>query len=122
MPKGQDRGRKGGRYRPKKGPRRYHRRDDAPSTEAKLEIIATGHAGDVGLDGKLRVELAPLKLSTAEELSRRKGAAVMNPKGDTVGRVDTVVGTLEHPVAVVRVHPDMRKEASQMRGGEVFLG
>jgi hypothetical protein len=90
--------------------------------DEKREIIATGHAGDVGLDGKLRVELAPLKLQTAEELSRKGGASVMNPKGDTVGRVETVVGTLERPVAIVRVYPEMRKEASQMRGREVFLG
>ena len=84
--------------------------------------MVSGRAGEVGLDGMLRVELAPLDLSSARELTGRRRAEVLTSRGDSIGRVESLVGTLERPVAVVKVHPDRRKAVSQLRGREVFLG
>ena len=84
--------------------------------------MVRGKAGELGLDGKLRVELEAIDLATADHLTGRRGAAVMTPRGDEVGRVETIVGTLKRPTAVVRVHPDARLLASELRGREVFLG
>ncbi len=102
-------------------PKRYpHKGREAPSP--KREMVAKGKASEVGLDGKLRVDLDPLDLETAARLSRGKGALVFTPRGDRLGSVESVIGTLDSPIAVVRVFPDMRKEASQARGRELFMG
>jgi hypothetical protein len=85
-------------------------------------MVAKGKASEVGLDGKLRIEMEPLKLDTATMLSRGKGALVFTPRGDRLGAVDSIIGTLDRPIAVVRVFPDMRKEASEVQGRELFMG
>jgi hypothetical protein len=88
----------------------------------KREMVAKGKATEMGLDGKLRVEMEPLKLEVAADLTRGKGALVLTPRGDKLGLVESIIGTLESPVAVVRVFPDMRKEASSILGRELFMG
>lgn len=131
MPQRRDQGRKA-RY-PKVKPRgrkpRYedrrprphpHKRPDHGS--AKREMVAKGNASDIGLDGKLRIDMEPLILDTAARLSRGKGALVFTPRGDRLGHVLSIIGTLDRPIAIVRVFPDMLKEASQMQGRELFLG
>ena len=131
MPQRRDGGKKG-RY-PKGKPRGQKPRDDdryprghphkrPDQRPAKREIVAKGEAADVGLDGKLRIEMEPLKLDIAAELRRGKGALVFTPRGDRLGHVEVIIGTLDRPVAVVRVFSDMRKEASEMQGRELFMG
>jgi len=88
----------------------------------KREVIARGQASDLGLDGKLRIEMEPLRLDTAAQLSRGKGAVVFTPRGDRLGQVNSIIGTLDRPIAIVRVFSDMRKEASEVQGRELFLG
>ncbi len=100
--------------------RRPHRARKAPS--AKREVMARGLAGDLGLDGKLRVDLDPLYLTTAEKLIYGRGAEVYTPRGQTLGNVEGIVGTLDRPIAIVRLHRDSRRTATEMRGREVFLG
>jgi hypothetical protein len=85
-------------------------------------MVAKGMAADVGLDGKLRIEMEPLRLDTAGKLSRGRGALVFTPRGDRLGSVESIIGTLDRPIAVIKVFPDMRKEASELQGREVFLG
>jgi hypothetical protein len=85
-------------------------------------MVAKGKATEVGLDGRLRVEMEPLKLEVAADLTRGKGALVLTPRGDRLGFVESIVGNLETPVALVRVFPDMRKEASSVLGRELFMG
>ena len=85
-------------------------------------MVAKGKATEVGLDGKLRIEMEPLDLQTASRLSRGKGALVFTPRGERLGSVESVIGTLDRPIAVVRVFPEMRKEASQVGGRELFMG
>ncbi len=85
-------------------------------------MLAKGRAAEVGLDGRLRVEMEPLAIDLAARLSRGRGAHVFTPRGDDVGQVETVIGTLDRPIAVVRVHADMRREASEMMGRELFIG
>ncbi len=131
MPQRRDQGRKG-RYdkgkprgqrprsddrRPKRHP---HKRPERRSE--KREIVAKGKASDVGLDGKLRVEMEPLILDTAAKLSRGKGALVFTPRGDRLGSVESIIGTLDRPIAVVKVFPEMRKEASEVQGRELYMG
>jgi hypothetical protein len=127
MAQRRERGRKAKRYHKGKphrqGPRRdtsRTRRDDRKP--AKREMLAKGRAGEVGLDGKLRVELEPLKIDLAARLGRGKGAQVFTPRGDGLGRVDSIIGTLDRPLAVVKVYPDARKAASEVHGRELFLG
>lgn len=103
--------------RPKKHP---HKRPDREP--AKREMLAKGKASEVGLDGRLRIEMEPVHLELAARLSRGKGALVFTPRGDRLGAVETVIGTLDRPIAVVKVFPEMRKEASQVQGRELFLG
>ena len=102
---------------PKRRPNRARR-----ERTAKREIMARGLAGDLGLDGKLRVDLDPLFLSTAEKLIYGRGAEVYTPRGQTLGNVEGIVGTLDRPIAIVRLHRDSRRTATEMRGREVFLG
>jgi hypothetical protein len=85
-------------------------------------MVAKGKATEVGLDGKLRVEMEPLMLEVAADLTRGKGALVLTPRGDRLGNVESIVGNLENPVALVRVFPDMRKEAGSVLGRELFMG
>ena len=113
----------------KKGGKRYQ---DAPPKRrphrarkehtAKREIMARGLAGDLGLDGKLRVDLDPLYLSTAEKLTNGRGAEVYTPRGQIMGNGEVIVGTLDRPIAIVRLRSDSRRTATEMRGREVFLG
>ncbi len=104
-----------------RGPRRHpHKRPE--TTPPKREMIAKGKAADLGLDGKLRIEMEPLSVDVAARLSRGKGALVYTPRGDRLGQVDAIVGTVDSPIAVVRVFPDMRKEASEVQGRELFMG
>jgi hypothetical protein len=85
-------------------------------------MVAKGKASEVGVDGRLRVEMEPLSLEVAAGLTRGKGALVITPRGDRLGQVESIVGNLKDPVAVVRVFPDMRKEASSVLGRELFMG
>jgi hypothetical protein len=85
-------------------------------------MVARGRAGDLGHDGMLRVELDPVDMRTAEDLTRGRGAEVFTPRGQSMGNVTGIVGTLERPIVVVRLHPDARRTATEMRGREVFLG
>jgi len=85
-------------------------------------MVAKGRAGEVGLDGRLRVEMEPLAIDLAAKLSRGRGAQVFTPRGEGVGHVEAIIGTLDRPVAVVKIFPDMRREASEMSGRELFLG
>ena len=117
--KGRPRGQKP-RYDDRRPRRPPHKRPDQRSD--KREIVAKGEAADVGLDGKLRIEMEPLKLDIAAQLSRGRGALVFTPRGDRLGHVDVIIGTLDRPVAVVRVFSDMRKEASEMQGRELYIG
>ena len=113
----------GDRYQgapPKRQPHRTHR--TRKERTAKREIMARGLAGDLGLDGKLRVDLDPLYLSTAEKLIYGRGAEVYTPRGQTLGKVEVIVGTLDRPIAIVRLRSDSRRIATEMRGREVFLG
>ena len=74
------------------------------------------------MDGRLRVELDPLDLRLAEDLTRGRGAEVFTPRGQSMGNVTNIVGTLERPVAIVRLHRDAWRTASEIRGREVYLG
>jgi hypothetical protein len=85
-------------------------------------MLAKGRASEIGLDGKLRIEVEPLRLEQAARLGRGKGALVFTPRGDRLGAVESVIGTLDRPIAVVKVFPEMRKEASQVQGRELFMG
>ena len=85
-------------------------------------MLAKGRASQVGLDGKLRVEMEPLELELAARLSRGKGALVFTPRGDRLGAVESIIGTLDRPIAVVRVFPEMRQETGQVQGRELFMG
>ena len=132
MTQRRDKGRRG--PRPSKGRTkgRHPRFDDrrpqrhtqkAPGkAPAKRQMLAKGRASEVGLDGKLRVELDPLDLEMAARLSRGKGALVFTPRGERLGAIDSVICTLDRPIAVVKVFPEMRKEASQVQGRELFMG
>jgi hypothetical protein len=84
-------------------------------------MLARGLAGDVGLDGLLRISLEPIDLHLAEVLQGGRGAEVMHPRGSRVGRVREVVGTLQHPVAIVELDADARKAAMELRGRELFI-
>ncbi len=117
--KGKPRGQKP-RYDDRRPRRPPHKRPD--QRPAKREVVAKGKAADVGLDGKLRIEMEPLDLDIAAQLSRGKGAMVFTPRGDRLGHVESIISTLDRPIAVVRVFPDMRKEASEMQGRELFIG
>lgn len=77
---------------------------------------------DVGLDGMLRVELDPIDLTAAEALTSRGGGEVVTNRGEGLGRVVNVVGTLERPVAIVRIYQDARGLVGKVMGKEVFLG
>lgn len=105
---------------PKRPQKNYHKPPEQQST--KREVVAKGQATDLGLDGKLRIEMEPLRLDVAAQLSRGKGAVVFTPRGDRLGQVNSIIGTLDRPIAIVRVFPDMRKEASEVQGRELFLG
>jgi len=85
-------------------------------------MLARGRAAEVGLDGRLRVDMEPVAIDVAARLSRGRGAQVFTPRGQGVGHVETIIGTLDRPIAVVRVHSDMRREASEMTGRELFIG
>ena len=76
----------------------------------------------MGLDGRLRVDLDPLPLATVEALTRGRGAEVFTPRNERLGTVQGIVGTLERPIAIVRLDRDSRELATMMRGREVFLG
>lgn len=66
--------------------------------------------------------MEPVAIDVAARLSRGRGAQVFTPRGQGVGNVETIIGTLDRPIAVVRVHSDMRREASEMTGRELFIG
>jgi rRNA processing protein Gar1 len=87
-----------------------------------MSVAVPGRVGELGLDGKLRVILPPIDLRVAEALTFRGGADVVTPRGEGIGRVDTIVGTLEHPVALVRLYDEAKRSASALAGKEVFLG
>lgn len=84
-------------------------------------MLARGHAGDVGLDGLLRVALEPIDLHLAETLQGGRGAEVVHPRGGRVGRIREIVGTLQHPVAIVELDADARKAAMELRGRELYI-
>ena len=63
-----------------------------------------------------------INLDTAAKLSRGKGALVFTPRGDRLGSVESIIGTLDRPIAVVKVFPEMRKEASEVQGRELYMG
>ena len=107
-----DRGRPGARPRPFAPP---------PEERPARAMLARGLAGDVGLDGLLRVALEPIDLHLAEVLQGGRGAEVMHPRGARVGRVREVVGTLQHPVAIVELDADARKAAMELRGRELYI-
>jgi rRNA processing protein Gar1 len=79
-------------------------------------------AGDLGIDGKLRVDLDPMNLETAGNLTTHGGADVFTPRGDSLGRVVNIVGTLERPIAIVKLDHEVKTGADQLKGREVFLG
>jgi hypothetical protein len=88
----------------------------------KRELVVRGIAGDVGLDGNLRVDLDPIDLKAAETLTYKGGGEVVTNRGDGLGRIASIVGTLERPIAIIRVYPDARNLIVKVRGKEVFLG
>ena len=132
MAQRRDKGRRGGRYVKGRSQGRHPRFDDrrpkrhthkAPGkAPEKRQMLAKGRASEVGLDGKLRIELEPLDLDLATKLSRGRGALVFTPRGDRLGAIESIIGTLDRPIAVVKVFPEMRKEASQAQGRELFMG
>ena len=75
----------------------------------------------MGLDGRLRVEMEPLALAAAEALTRGLGAEVFTPRGESLGTVQGIVGTLERPIVIVRLQRDALELATNIRGREVFL-
>lgn len=75
----------------------------------------------MGLDGHLRVWLEPLELQLAEALQARGGAPVVQPRGERVGRIVTVVGTLQRPVAVVELDARAREQAVGLRDRELYV-
>ena len=87
-----------------------------------MDIAVAGKVGEVGLDGNLRVTLPSIDLRTAEILTGRGGADVVTPRGETIGRVHTIVGTLEHPVVMVRIFHEAKRSVVGLHGKEVFLG
>jgi len=107
-----ERGRPTGRPRPS---------PPQPQERPAKAMLARGLAGDVGLDGLLRVALEPIDLHLAETLQGGRGAEVMHPRGARVGRVREVVGTLQHPVAIVELDGDARKAAMELRGRELYI-
>jgi hypothetical protein len=115
-----DRKRRGGRYREGGKPKGRSRREPRPVP--KRELVSRGKALDVGLDGMLRVELDPLDLKAAGTLTSKGGGQVVTNRGEGLGRVVSVVGTLEHPIAIVKVYPDARRLVRKLMGKEVFLG
>ncbi len=84
--------------------------------------MVRGLAGEVGLDGDLRVGLDPITLELARELRSKGGARVFEPRGEELGRLTNLVGSLERPIAIVKLEPDARKLATSLRGREVYLG
>lgn len=87
-----------------------------------MTVAVPGRVGEVGLDGKLRVTLPSIDLRTAENLTGRGGADVVTPRGETIGRVHTIVGTLEHPVVMVWLFDEAKRSVVGLHGKEVFLG
>ncbi len=104
------------------GPPRRHQPKERKRPSSKREMLARGLAADLGMDGNLRVELDPLDLRVAEDLTRGRGAEVFTPRGQSMGNVTSIVGTLERPIAIVRLRHDARRAATEIRGREVFLG
>ena len=120
QPSGKRRGQQDPSHRPRR-PDRYHK---APrpkgSPRRPLELKGTG--GEVGLDGKLRVNLGPADVKTVGELIHRGGAEVVTNRNEPVGRVEAVVGTVQRPIAIVRLHPEARAMADRLSGKELFIG
>ena len=85
-----------------------------------LELKGIG--GEIGLDGKLRVKLGSIDVGSAVELTRGGGAEVVTTRSEPVGRVETVVGTLRNPIAIVRLDREALPDADRLRGKELFLG
>jgi rRNA processing protein Gar1 len=81
-----------------------------------------GVGGEVGLDGKLRVQLGAVDVKTVGELTYRGGAEVVTNRNEPVGRVETVVGTIQRPIAIVRLHPEAKTIADRLQGKELFIG
>lgn len=84
-------------------------------------MLSRGLGGEVGLDGLLRVALEPLDMHLVERLQGGRGAEVMHPRGARVGRVREIVGTLQHPIAIVELDADARKAAMELRGRELYI-
>ena len=115
------------------GPRQggWRPRDGAPGAvqaqagegaEVRQPVVrAKGRAGELGLDGHLRVVLEPIDMALAEQLPSRGGAPVLLPRGDRVGRVLSIVGTLQRPVATVELDASVREHALALRDREVHI-
>jgi rRNA processing protein Gar1 len=90
--------------------------------EARQPVVrAKGRAGELGLDGHLRVVLEPIDMALAEQLPSRGGAPVLLTRGDRVGRVLSIVGTLQRPIATVELDAAVREHALALRGREVHI-
>jgi rRNA processing protein Gar1 len=85
-----------------------------------MELKGTG--GEIGLDGKLRVKLGAVDVKVVGELTHRGGAHVVTNRNEPVGRVEAVVGTVQRPIAIVRLHPEAKALADRLQGKELFIG
>jgi rRNA processing protein Gar1 len=62
-----------------------------------------------------------MELPLAEALQSRGGATVVQPRGERVGRIVTIVGTLQMPVAVVELDARARGQAIGLRDRELYV-
>jgi rRNA processing protein Gar1 len=62
-----------------------------------------------------------LEVQLAEALQSRGGATVVQPRGERVGRIVTIVGTLKKPVAVVELDARVREQAIGLRNRELYV-
>ena len=103
------------------GPRAGQAQAPVGAQPRQQAVRAKGHAGELGLDGHLRVVLGPIDMALAEQLPSKGGAPVLQPRGDRVGRVLSIVGTLQRPVAIVELDGTAREHALALRGREVHI-
>ena len=60
-------------------------------------------------------------MALVEQLTSKGGASVLQPRGDRVGRLLAVVGTLQRPVAIVELDEGAREHSLALRGREVHI-